>query len=1781
MAVGAVYVDVLPSTRGFVRKMASDLERDGDAIGVQLGERIGSQVADPIAKNVASGIQTAGKQASDAMGKAGREAGQKFSQGLINEARQATAALRKELSGVETIQARIEINEGALGQVRNELAGLDETIHVHVDLDDDAVLDGLRDDLNLQDQHLTIDIDADTSALTAAQARVDVLAARLRSMPDIEFDADYNRIDQAAAATDRLGAAAKRASNEGQRLNKFQEFALLATVAFTPASAAVLGLAAAGLAVIAPIAAIAAGLQGIKAAVGPLAVDLNAMRSAVSAAFVTGLAPAVANVSRLFPTLTVGLTGTATALSYVATQMTGVLVESANMSTLVHTFEMMNEAVTGLGSPMGTLVDNALDFAEIGASALITFGPIMDQVGQAWDHVIASFQQTGLGEKAVVALIQVLGSLLTLAAPLVQLGAQMFAAIGPALAAAINGTAAIVQVFADAFAALPAPLQTAVATLLILRAILAVTNKSMSGLVQSMKGGLGKIGTGLAAPFREASDAASRYSARVDEAGKSTSTFGTAAQVATLNVSDKLGRLANDVGTKVPKAFDTAAKSITGPFVAAADRASKAFDALPAATARAFDGVKNAPKAALVAVNDFADRSGAKLTEWGNKGADAVDKMITGYDKLKTAPKAALDSINSAVDAGGAKLTTWGDKGADAVDRVSAGFDRLKAVPGATLGAINAGVDAAGAKMTAWGNLGADAVDRVVGATERARASVGTGFSGMADSAVVAAGRMTQAFDTGLTNGLNSLGQKATAAGRAISTGLSTAMDSAARTVETAGQKISKVGDVIGKGMEGGVRAVQSAAKGIGSALDNVVVVAERVGTRAGSGLKSAFRGITDVLGGPWGAALTGAMILLSLFGDKMADNAKKAADFKQSVTETAEAMRDTGGAITSSMRDQELLRAVQDGLGESAKTLGLNIKTLVDTAMTGGAGFDQLKTKLEETSRAGEIMSTFVRDSTGPISEQADAVIRNGEAADKLLASLGPLAEQYREAIDLNNAYKAAIQLSGNSMVGGIGVAAQLTSAFGTLSDEMSTTADRATALQAALMLLTGAPLSAEAAMAQFRTTLADLKTKFSDAAAAAKEAGVGIVDASGSINQATPAGRELVIAMAGVGATFADAATKAFDGAGGINNLAAAQQAAAAVTQEGRDAFIAMARQYGLNADQAAAYADQMGLIPALVPTLLSMTTQGLDTALQDMLLLQSTIAGLRPGTTEITVALSGEGAKLLRDAGVGVVDVGNGQFTVNLKDLTAPELAGIIASIAKQKGMLPVVPDTTAIPPGVSGAVAGVVPPQVPIVPDVGKVAPGVAAGVIGAKPPPVPIAGDTAPLTGDINSATTDIPAAQVQVVLQNVEKIKSTIAEIRTDLATPIVMTLTITDLAFGAVDATHARARAPESFTMNVSDAAFGAVDATHARARAAEMFTMGVADNAFGAVDATHARARAAEMFTMGVADNAFGAVDATHGRARAPEMFTMGVADNAFGAVDATHGRARAPETFTMGLTDNAFGAVDATHARARAAETFTMDVTDNAIGAVNETKRIAVVPVKFDWDVNDLAIGAVNETKRIAAEPVSFTVSVANAGAVENQLNNLARDRTATITVSTVGGSTLGEANGGLFQGYARGGTYNGHKLTPMAQGVARKVQANTYRVIGDRASKPESYIPWNNSARSKALLAATAKGMGFGLAPLARGGIMAADETLRLVQAARQRVATQSAGAFTKGAGLLGDLNSPDGKAAAAKLDEIAQLLREQPKGPQTITVEDRSGNPVETARKTALALRLAR
>jgi len=136
----------------------------------------------------------------------------------------------------------------------------------------------------------------------------------------------------------------------------------------------------------------------------------------------------------------------------------------------------------------------------------------------------------------------------------------------------------------------------------------------------------------------------------------------------------------------------------------------------------------------------------------------------------------------------------------------------------------------------------------------------------------------------------------------------------------------------------------------------------------------------------------------------------------------------------------------------------------------------------------------------------------------------------------------------------------------------------------------------------------------------------------------------------------------------------------------------------------------------------------------------------------------------------------------------------------------------------------------------------------------------------------------------------------------------------------------------------------------------------------------------------------------------------------------------------------------------------------------------------------------------------------------------------------------------AAGAVFQLMAGGGV--NHKLTPMRGDVAQVVPPNTWRVIGDRVTGMEAFIPLVDTKRSHRILEYSAAAMGRTILPMASGAITT--QSAGMVAGGNDEWATTTPEGGSswrdRQAPLIGQVIAGQGASAADLADEVMFRLR---------------------------------
>lgn len=985
-----------------------------------------------------------------------------------------------------------------------------------------------------------------------------------------------------------------------------------------------------------------------------------------------------------------------------------------------------------------------------------------------------------------------------------------------------------------------------------------------------------------------------------------------------------------------------------------------------------------------------------------------------------------------------------------------------------------------------------------------------------------------------------------------------------------------------------------------------VLAGAARVAGVAVGALAVVGRTLLTILGGPIGIAITAIVVGLSLLGSSQSDAAAAAAEHTAAVQELSQALQASGGVIDSNIVAMTQQKLEAAGVSEAMKTLGLNQTEVAAAVATGGQAFQDLIVTLNAAGEgAGKVTARGQEMTAAQAAQRAAAV--------ELLAAINPLRQGFEEAALANQALATALQVTGSSLVGGIANALALESAVAALGNASTATSGKVKALQGALDALNGGTVSAEQALANMHAAIDGIGTAFEEAQAAAGKTGAALVNVSGGIDTTTEAGRKLFDATVGIRDGMIEAAASSFDAAGGLNNVEAASAAAAYNVASAREAFISAAKAAGIGAKEAETLANRYGLIPELVTTLLR--AEGIPQVTAELQGLAGLLQNQLPGTKEIVVrALSDQAVQVLDMLDVKVRKMPDGQFAVTIDDQTAPAIAAALGFIESQRGKLPVDADANplqrtvadqiaslkaqraelpvnatlerqlidgqiaelrsipvdipvgtnnaAVPAGAAAARSTVTgtPAPLPVQPELSKVAPGADAArqVVSGTPAPLPIQPDGTAVAPAAQAAAGEVAAIKAVLTIEpgGLAFVQTAIANIRMQVATPVNFSVGVYDNASGLINTIRNNILAPANFTLGVTDNASATVDRIRSNVATPVSFSVGITDNASHLIAGIRQAAAGHVAMPVGITDNATLAISSIRTLATTTASMPIDANDGLARNVLATLALAVVGTTASM--------SIDAVDHLAR-------DVLSTLAAAIDTTTSI------MEIDADDALARDVLRTLVSDINGTTATIKVdANTKAATDKIDALKRPTSSTHTVNIVVNGQMPNAMGNIlpagFSLFANGGVHNG-RLTPMAANYARIVQPNTFRVIGDRARDPEAYIPINQSPRSQSLLRTTAAQMGWGLHPLvamASGGLLRQD-----------RPSTQPSGSFS-GTGTTGALGGTGStKAVEQKLDQIAALLAEVDRRPASITVEDRSGDPVQTARATQLALRLAR
>lgn len=480
------------------------------------------------------------------------------------------------------------------------------------------------------------------------------------------------------------------------------------------------------------------------------------------------------------------------------------------------------------------------------------------------------------------------------------------------------------------------------------------------------------------------------------------------------------------------------------------------------------------------------------------------------------------------------------------------------------------------------------------------------------------------------------------------------------------GQSIGRIGQALAV-VQTRIPVVGQMAAAFRSADRPIQGVARAIG----AGVGGAARGLMGALGGPWGVALAGAGIGLSLLADHQQKAAQAAAEHQSRISSLTQALRESNGAITDNVRQVAAQSVMDTKVFDGKKRLvdvmakaGVSARELTDAYLGQGGGLDALQKRLSETAKANLETRASMGGAYQAYNDQGLAAAR---AADALGSVKGEMSQAVKDAKDLADATGAG----GRSAADAVGPFGKFSDAMRRLSDTTADADSRARALHDALNILAGGSVNLSAAEARLNRSVSDAAEALKGGVDHAQGYGKSLLNMDGSLSTVTRNGQKLYDLLQGLSENSAQAALAAYQYAeANGKSVPEALKAAQAQMATARDSAISTAKGFGLSADQAAKLADQAGLVPEQVSILLQ--TAGMDESMAELIAVQQALRATPDKKTVTIATLSNEAREDLEKLGFKIKDLKDRRVQVTAPTgMAVADLDALVAKIAQTPG------------------------------------------------------------------------------------------------------------------------------------------------------------------------------------------------------------------------------------------------------------------------------------------------------------------------------------------------------------------------------------------------------------------------------------------------------------------------------------------------------------------------------
>ena len=457
-----------------------------------------------------------------------------------------------------------------------------------------------------------------------------------------------------------------------------------------------------------------------------------------------------------------------------------------------------------------------------------------------------------------------------------------------------------------------------------------------------------------------------------------------------------------------------------------------------------------------------------------------------------------------------------------------------------------------------------------------------------------------------------------------------------------------------------------NAIAGMGRAYSQGAADSKRFGVAVGgvkaamSGVKSAAAGVMGLFGGPWGLALAGAGLAFGAFTTAAKDAERAQQAIEEAALNTADAYKNlrravvdtegalSGDALTAGMEAAKNSLTEFMQLGEQYESWYFRMFAKTDLGV-----FERLKPVNWEQWDKDKEAAEKLRDSYKELQDTMQDLGISNEDLNRIVAEGGKEYENLIAALGSGDeaGQRAAAELSKvrDEIQRNIDAGRKLDPAFvqaaeavDILADASSSANEKLNALESILQVMGLAPKDAERAMWDAAKAVDEVVESVTRAEFPIEQMGAAMFDASGKLDKSNEVSR-----------AFRDELDKMAESIKkvGING---------GNTQEAFDGFApalaAMQEQFGLTDDQMKPFIDNLQQIANISDVYVSL--EGADDVQKQLAIVAASMANIPDGHA-ITIDADSEDAVIaLRELGLKVIQLPNGQVSVTVQDVPALE-------------------------------------------------------------------------------------------------------------------------------------------------------------------------------------------------------------------------------------------------------------------------------------------------------------------------------------------------------------------------------------------------------------------------------------------------------------------------------------------------------------------------------------------